>query len=334
MNVFILLAATVFGQATVHSDQPGLAVRHAPLGGLPLCIWNDSSLFNRLKKGMQEADQHLFRYPNGSMSNEYHWNGSGRFDADSVWVPSDSVFRPGWTAMSIHRGTTKDGSGPSLMDDGDTTTYWWSDPAQPDAPGWFLLDFASVVSIDSLALWLGDLRPDSVQILEWTGADAPYPPPNQQFSGWTEVARLAVSGRTGARFPTFSTRYVGVKPIGGTNAGWKVREVEFWKAGTRVSSNTADAVGQTLVIATGAHPASRMNWSGSTWDFETYMEWIHGYPGAIPMISVNYGTGTSQEAAAWVRYSNLARKFGIQRWQVGNENSGAWEEGGSVSARQ
>jgi hypothetical protein len=52
------------------------------------------------------------------------------------------------------------------------------------------------------------------------------------------------------------------------------------------------------------------------------------------MICVNYGSGTPQEAAAWVHYANKVKGYGITRWQIGNETSGTWEEGGCVSARQ
>jgi hypothetical protein len=74
---------------------------------MPLCIWNDSSVFSKLKRAMQEADQHLFRFPNGSASNEYHWNGAGTYDTDSVWIASDSSYKPGWRTQTIHRGSTK-----------------------------------------------------------------------------------------------------------------------------------------------------------------------------------------------------------------------------------
>lgn len=41
-------------------------------------------------------------------------------------------------------------------------------------------------------------------------------------------------------------------------------------------------------------------------------------------ITVNYGSGTPQEAADWVRYSNVIHGFGFQYWEIGNEcNLGA-----------
>ncbi|WP_404422437.1 alpha-L-arabinofuranosidase [Nibricoccus sp. IMCC34717] len=42
-------------------------------------------------------------------------------------------------------------------------------------------------------------------------------------------------------------------------------------------------------------------------------------------ITVNYGSGTPEEAAEWVTYSNKVKKYGFKYWEVGNENFGTWE---------
>jgi hypothetical protein len=53
--------------------------------------------------------------------------------------------------------------------------------------------------------------------------------------------------------------------------------------------------------------------------------------GAQPMIIANYGTGTAQEAADWVRYANVTKGYDAKYWTIGNENYGnghygsAWE---------
>ena len=336
MSVSSLFLLVFGGNIAIHPS-PGIAIRHDPLAGMPLCVWNDSSVFRKLKGGMQEADQHLFRFPNGSVSNEYHWNGAGRYDADSTWIASDSGYKPGWQAETVYRGTTKldiSYNGTSRITDGDTTTFWWSNPDHPKAPGWFLLDLGTLSPIDSLVLHLGDLRPDSVVIEKWTGASGVYPPPNQQASGWVAVATLPASSRVAATVASFSSRYVGVRPIGSMPQGWKVAEFALWNAGTRVTKHSTDPSLQTAVIAVSAHGASRKKGAVPNWDFEAYMTWMRNYPTSIPMVSVNYGTGTAQEAASWVRYANVTRDYAIRRWQIGNENSGSWEEGGSVSARQ
>ncbi|MEO6006108.1 MAG: fibronectin type III domain-containing protein [Opitutus sp.] len=42
-------------------------------------------------------------------------------------------------------------------------------------------------------------------------------------------------------------------------------------------------------------------------------------------ITVNYGTGTVQEAVDWVTYSNVTKGYGFKYWEIGNENYGTWE---------
>lgn len=65
-------------------------------------------------------------------------------------------------------------------------------------------------------------------------------------------------------------------------------------------------------------------------DFDTFMGAVRRV-GAEPMIIANYGTGTPQEAADWVRYANVTKGYGARYWTVGNENYGnghygsAWE---------
>ena len=43
-----------------------------------------------------------------------------------------------------------------------------------------------------------------------------------------------------------------------------------------------------------------------------------------PMITVNFGTGTPQEAAEWVRYTNIEKKANVKYWEIGNELYGDW----------
>ncbi len=41
--------------------------------------------------------------------------------------------------------------------------------------------------------------------------------------------------------------------------------------------------------------------------------------GATPVITINYGSGTPQEAAAWVQYANITKHYDIKYWEIGNE---------------
>jgi hypothetical protein len=40
----------------------------------------------------------------------------------------------------------------------------------------------------------------------------------------------------------------------------------------------------------------------------------------------NYGSGTSNQAAAWVKYFNVTNHCYVKYWEVGNENFGGWEQ--------
>ncbi|WP_219460832.1 cellulose binding domain-containing protein [Nonomuraea rhizosphaerae] len=64
-------------------------------------------------------------------------------------------------------------------------------------------------------------------------------------------------------------------------------------------------------------------------DFDTFMKGVRR-TGAQAIVTANYGTGTAEEAAAWVR-SAKSKGYGIKYWEIGNENYGnghygaAWE---------
>ncbi|HZM86236.1 MAG TPA: BACON domain-containing carbohydrate-binding protein [Blastocatellia bacterium] len=66
----------------------------------------------------------------------------------------------------------------------------------------------------------------------------------------------------------------------------------------------------------------------NTWQWATDFDEFASVTRAInaqAFISVNYGTGTAQEAADWVRYSNITKGYGFKFWEIGNENYGSWE---------
>jgi alpha-L-arabinofuranosidase len=66
----------------------------------------------------------------------------------------------------------------------------------------------------------------------------------------------------------------------------------------------------------------------NTWQWATsFDEFAHvaSNTAAQVFITVNYGTGTPAEAAAWVQYANVSRRLGFKYWEVGNENYGSWE---------
>ncbi|MEU8173871.1 cellulose binding domain-containing protein [Microbispora hainanensis] len=66
-------------------------------------------------------------------------------------------------------------------------------------------------------------------------------------------------------------------------------------------------------------------------DFDTYVSTVRS-AGAQPVVIANYGTGTAQEAADWVRYANVTKGYGVRFWEIGNEVYGnghygsGWEQ--------
>jgi hypothetical protein len=46
-----------------------------------------------------------------------------------------------------------------------------------------------------------------------------------------------------------------------------------------------------------------------------------------PIIIADYGSGTPQEAAAWVQYANVTKGYGAKYWEIGNEVYGNGEYG-------
>src|SRR3954471_9567411 len=63
-------------------------------------------------------------------------------------------------------------------------------------------------------------------------------------------------------------------------------------------------------------------------DFDTYMGTVRA-AGAQPVVIANYGSGTPQEAADWVRYANVTKGYGAKYWEIGNEVYGNGEYGSS-----
>jgi alpha-L-arabinofuranosidase len=76
------------------------------------------------------------------------------------------------------------------------------------------------------------------------------------------------------------------------------------------------------------HWAANKSWTTNNWEWWTsFGKFAHVATnvGAQAFITVNYGSGTAGEAAAWVRHANITNRFGFKYWEVGNENYGTWE---------
>ena len=54
--------------------------------------------------------------------------------------------------------------------------------------------------------------------------------------------------------------------------------------------------------------------------------------GAQSLVTVNYGTGTPAEAAAWVQQAKNTAGESAARWEIGNETYGCWEDNNELAA--
>src|SRR5574344_1119825 len=58
-------------------------------------------------------------------------------------------------------------------------------------------------------------------------------------------------------------------------------------------------------------------------DTDEFLEWLKK-TGANAMFTVNFGSGTAEEAAAWVTHTNVTKKANIKYWEIGTEVYGNW----------
>jgi hypothetical protein len=110
--------------------------------------------------------------------------------------------------------------------------------------------------------------------------------------------------------------------------------------GTAETSDLLKAAGVRMLRYPGGSYADIYHWEDHTapggfvapnTDFDTFMAGARRV-GAQPMIVANYGTGTAEEAAAWVRYANVTKGYGAKYWTIGNENYGNGHYGANWEA--
>lgn len=76
-------------------------------------------------------------------------------------------------------------------------------------------------------------------------------------------------------------------------------------------------------------------------DTDEFLAWLKK-TGDNAMFTVNFGSGTAEEAAAWVKHTNIDKKAGIKYWEIGNEIYGNWhpyyekygKDGGTVYGKR
>jgi alpha-L-arabinofuranosidase len=128
----------------------------------------------------------------------------------------------------------------------------------------------------------------------------------------------------------------------GVDAGQILRNVDARQFGvntatwdgnldTASTSNALQEMGVLALRFPGGSTSDQYHWATSkvnnTLEPTTFSNFIHVATNmsAQVFITVNYGSGTSNEAAAWVLAANVTNHCGFKYWEIGNECYGTWE---------
>jgi len=125
------------------------------------------------------------------------------------------------------------------------------------------------------------------------------------------------------------------QPVRTADARWFGINTAVWDSSLDTSSTIAELhdTGLTTLRFPGGSTADGYNWATGisigntfTWgtSFANFAQ-VATNIGAQAIITVNYGTGTPAEAAAWVSNSSVINHYGFKYWEIGNEVYGTWE---------
>jgi hypothetical protein len=200
------------------------------------------------------------------------------------------------------------------------------------------------------------LEGGAIPAAAWTRATVPLA--DLGVGGTIALTDLRLQDAAGAAQPAFYVDDVALTAVPpppvvnvSVDAGQTVRTVDervfgvnatMWDAYFATPETTAllAAAGTGALRFPGGSLSNEYHWRtnttlDNTWEWATSFDEfasVAGPLGAQVFISVNYGTGTPEEAADWVRYANVEKGLGLGYWEIGNENYGAWETDTQVVA--
>jgi hypothetical protein len=125
------------------------------------------------------------------------------------------------------------------------------------------------------------------------------------------------------------------KAIRQTEPRWLGVNTAVWDSDFDTSTTVSflRAMGTAIMRFPGGSLSDEYHWASNTSSTNTW-RWSTSFGNFIHVatniesqafITVNYGTGTPAEAAAWVRSANVTNKLGFKYWEIGNECYGTWE---------
>ncbi len=352
---FYLAAQTQPATITINAATTVSSFIPISIFGNNTAVWNSNGNYFAAQPFIQAAGNYFIRYPGGSTSDIYHWNGNGTWIADAsgaggaskgfgYWAPSGTSYSSGFQCNQTYAGTTASNAGNySNLTDGSTGTTWLSN-VDTDLPyhQWAQISVGGS-TINAVTIVWGNPYATTFQVQYYNG----WPWSNGVMeSNWSSVVTVTGTGGTqGITFGSINPQYLRIlmtacsgsvtANLGTTivsGPAYAIAEVSLYNGTTLVSAGDSAWVSS-------VDPSSSDNYQYSDFDFSSYMTFMNAFGAntqAVPVITVNFGTGTPSEAASWVYYSNKVAHpqypnwAGCHYWQIGNEDEGFWEAGGPI----
>lgn len=301
----------------------------------------------------------------------WHWNPSGRWsDAthdQGYWTSADAVGAPirvSYGYMLPRRGNTIDqanNDGYSRLTDGDTSTFWKSNPyldsrytgEAPDRhPQWVVIDMEHAEDVDIVGIRWGTPFATRYDIQYWPGEQPKGPDDNTDDGGWRTFDTGAVNGvmhggvlgaggdvRIQVAARPVRTRWIRIllrtssrrAPAGSKDLrdglGFAIREISVGRLVDGffrdITRHAPRAADQTRTYVSSTDPWHR----ASDRDDGTEQPGIDlmfssGLTRGLPMLApVGVLYDTPDNAAALLRYA-LRRRYAIPRMELGEEPDG------------
>jgi hypothetical protein len=144
-----------------------------------------------------------------------------------------------------------------------------------------------------------------------------------------DPAPVTVSVNTRAGLATMPDTAIGINhAVWDTNLGTNEVADLLGSAGIRTMRYPGGSYGDIYHWQTHTAPGGFI---APNTDFDTFMAGVRRAGGQAIVIA-NYGTGSAQEAAGWVRQANVVKGYGVKYWEIGNENYGNGHYGASWEA--
>jgi alpha-N-arabinofuranosidase len=274
----------------------------------------------------------------------WSWNTAHVFQTATVYAGSAAVavsYDQGWAGYSIHH----DPIGGSLYTALDLYIHGGAGGGQQIQV--MLEDPNNQVIAPAVPLD-GYIDGGGVMANTWRHARVPLSDLNPAGVTWTRIDLQDASGHAQPTLYLDEMRLIGATPPVGVNLSIDPSNVlgavpqtmfgtnaAFWDGNIQANANVVAEVrasGVMVIRFPGGSSSDSYHWRdyepgtpGNAWSMNTteFISFTHAV-NAQPMITVNF-SGTLQEAADWVRFTNVTHTWGVRLWEIGNEIYGDWE---------